>query len=93
MRRLTKVASPLIAIAITIGSVQSLASTPEAETPPQPIATEVTVLPELISVSRVLTSGALERVDAESVPGSVRAVLDASGAVLVVATPQAGGLQ
>ena len=93
MRRLAKIVSPLIAIAITIVSLQSLASSPEADSVPHPVVAEVTVLPELVSVSRVLTTGALERVEAESVPESVRAVLDGSGAALVVPTPQTGGLQ
>ena len=95
MRRLLKLASPAIALAITVVSLQSLtaASEPETTPAPQPVVTESTLLPELASVSRVLAAETLERVTAESVPASVRAVLADTGAVLFVPTPEPGGLQ
>ncbi|MBT8212696.1 MAG: hypothetical protein KJN71_06090 [Acidimicrobiia bacterium] len=93
VRRILKIASPLVAIAITAVSALSLASSPETVPDPPATVTEVTVLPDLMSVSRVLATGGLERVSAESVPESVRAVLEAAGAVLVVPDSQPGGAQ
>lgn len=96
MRRLLSLLSPIVAVAITAGSVSALASRPDqaaADTQTAVTITRSTVVPDLQSVSRILqaTSPALERIDASTVPESVQRVLRDNGAVLLLPIPSAGG--
>lgn len=89
VRRLIKVLSPIAALAIVWGSLQSFAFTADenaAEQVPQTQSTSVVqrdLLPELGSVSQILATTST-RTPGEKVPASVRRILIASGAVLLV---------
>jgi len=101
VRKAINILSPIAALAIVLVSLQSFVfgageTEPEAQ-PATPAATtevrETTaiLLPELASVSRILETASNKTLN-ETVPESVKRILIANGAVLLVPQPaEAGG--